>query len=339
MNKLYLIATDVAVTVGCVVGVGFLTGNEAKTFWNNSKSVVAICLTFALCTIALRLFCHKNKLSNTQTLLRKLFGKWQKLAQVVVAVCCFLCIVAVLAGVSQVTKRYLFATKLPVGSATCALLSAWLLQQKTSVVRVANVVALLTLVLSFALIVCVKKSTATLPNIKQSNLFCAVVYALYSLCASVGATTKLSCNLTAKQNVVATLCSSALLCLLMIALLGICCFGVSLPTMEGVKNRGVELLFVASCFCCSVTGICANVLPVLGVIKNFCKSKDIAIFATFTLALALSLVGCDVILTYGYVAIAFVGASIVVAVVVNSAQSCKKTQFINKYETKRLNDA
>lgn len=317
MKKFWNTVGDVAVTVGGIVGVGFLSGKEAQLYWSSGSSIVIFAALFAVTTLSVRELCRVSGAATVSKMGEALFGRRGGVWQYAIVFCSFVCIVTVLAGVDQCLSVLFVPLSLPVYAFVAAFVAALLARSDLRVLKTANVISLL-IVAAFVVALYATQQKGTKADISPSA---PIVYALFSVTMTLGASAKLGKNCTAKANLLVSAVSALVAGALMFALLPLCDFRASLPTLGNVSE--LRTFCAVTLLLCSATGLAANVLPVTEMVKEVVPDETLCIVLIFGVALAFSMFGFDFAMRIGYVAVACVGALTVIAAI-------KKRHFIAK---------
>ena len=307
------ILCDVAVTVGCCVGVGFVSGKEAQVFFGNKFNAAIFCVVFFVVNFAVREHCRKQHCDNAHQLNKSLW-KHPALFDTLITLCSFVCIVTVLAGVEQCLNGILsLGGKLPLYAFAAALLSSVLLMKGISALKVVNVIAVGMAIVLIALLFATREGS-TAENL-QVPIYQPVVYALFSLTMSLGVVTKLGADSTRKDNLISTLLSAVILTALMLLVLPACNFNNAMPTIDGITNKYLRLFALLTLLLSAVTGIVANGLPIVHYLEGVIGDKTLCCAVTFGFALAFSVFGFDFAVKVGYVLVSVMGAMVFIAAV------------------------
>ena len=295
-----------AVTVGCCVGVGFISGKEAQVFFGNKFNAVIFCAVFFVVNFVVREHCRKQRCESVHRLNKSLF-KRATLFDTLIALCSFVCIVTVLAGVEQCLSSILnLGSKLPLYAFAAALISSLLLMKGMSALKIVNVIAVC---MSIALILALfaGRYGNTAENL-QVPLYQPIVYALFSLTMSLGVVTKLGACSTKKDNLLCTLLSSVILTALMLLVLPTCKFNGEMPTIDGIEDKFLLGYALLTLLLSAVTGIVANGYPIVQYLHGVIPDKALCCAVTFGFALAFSMFGFDFAVKVGYVLVSVMGA-------------------------------
>lgn len=302
MSKFVKMISDIACCVGCCVGVGFLSGKEADVFFGNYFNVAIFAVTFAAVTFALREFCRQTRSATVEKMSLCLLGKRSLWGSAAVAFCSFVCIVTSLAGAQQFLGATL-TVKLPLFAVAIAACSALLLG-KLRLIKLFNVISVIT---AMALVLfCPMQGVVP---IDHSVTFCKpICYALFSATVSLGLTGKLAADCSRRENALSAIISSALIALLMCAILPK--RGLSLTLSES----GWGIFAAVTLLLAAVTGVVANAIPVLELIEDVVGDRAVSCMLIFGAALALSMLGLDFAVKTGYTAVAALGGLTVILV-------------------------
>lgn len=324
MSKVLKNICDVAVTVGCCVGVGLLSGKEAQIFVGNYVNIAIFAAIFTLANVTFRKFAQKTRCDSLEKLSKKCFGKYASVFDVCLLACCFVCVTTMLAGVEQCVSQVL-PLNAPLYSVFTATLATLIMIRGLSALKAVNVAALISAFILLGIIFA--KGTPQNTQAPQVGAQMPVVYAVFSATMSLGVICRLACDNTPRENVICSVISAVLLALVFSLILPVCDFTLDLPTLGGLN--GFERVFAAFTLVLSaVTGIVANAYPILDGVSDVIPDKTVASAAIFALALALSALGFDFAVKFGYV---FVGA-IGLAVLICSAYK------IAKWKRQKKND-
>ena len=310
MKKFFAIMGDVAVVVGCCIGVGFLSGKEAQVFFGNIFNVAIFAAFFFAVSFALREYCRKNGCSTVDELSGSLFGKFAKIFNVGIALCSFVCIVTVLAGVEECLSRLFYLSNLPLYAFAAALFAALLLQRDMKMLKYANMVSIIMAVI-LVIILLTANTTENSQNL-QVPLFQPVIYALFSVTMSLGVITRLACESDRRQNVTACVLASVITAILMAAILPLCKINADLPTLDGISSPALIAYALITLLLAAVTGVVANAYPVVQELKSIVPDNALCNALIFGLALAFSMFGFDFAVKFGYLLVSLFGAVIVV---------------------------
>ncbi len=306
MKKLAKILGDVAVTVGCCVGVGFLSGKEAQFFWGNDASIALFTAVFALTTFLIREYCRTTQFATVGEM-SKMFKRGAGIWEWAIAFCSFVCSVTVLAGAEQCLAQLLGALPLPVFAFVAAACAGILSRASIKTLKIVNTLALL---LAAALLIALfaegkaSQGNSTVPPWRPA------VYALFSVTMTLGVSARLGKDCSQRENAVVSVVSAGLVAMLMFAVLPLCNFDAELPTLDKL-GLPMRLFAALALLLSSVTGLAVNVLPVSELLTSVIPDKTLCIVLIFGLALALSMFGFDFALRFGYAAVAAVGAATV----------------------------
>ncbi len=303
MKRILKLFADAALTAGCCIGVGFLSGKEAQLYWGNAKSAVTFAAAFAAATFVVREFCGKTHSATVGQTCARLLSKGAEGLRAAIVFCSFACAVTALAGV-EACFRELFGAPLPFPTAAfaAAAVAAVLRKAKLKVFKAVNVLSLALAGATIGALFVRGAETSTL-NTPAANTF---VYALFSVTVTFGVSAKLSQNCTAWENATVSVLSALIVGALMIAVLRLCDFSASTPVLRNL-SLPLKILAAAAILLSSVTGLVANVVPVTEMLNDVLGDETLCTLLTLSVALALSMFGLDFALRAGYAAVAAVG--------------------------------
>ena len=310
MKKFVALMGDVAVAVGCCIGVGFLSGKEAQVFFGNTVNVVIFAILFFAANYAVREYCRRNNCSNVAQLSGKLAPKVQYILNFGISLCSFVCIVTVLAGVEECLSKLFYLSKLPLYAFATAVIAALLLHRDMKALKYANFLSIImALVLIFVLLFTGGEKHA---DDLQVPLYQPVIYALFSVTMSLGVTTQLAVKADKKSNAIACVLASVITAALMIAIVPLCERNSDLPTLSNISNPLLLAYAVITLLLAAVTGIVANAYPIAQELTSVIDDHTVRCTLIFGLALAFSMFGFDFAVKFGYLLVSAVGALIIV---------------------------
>lgn len=307
MNKFLKIAGDAACTVGCCIGVGFLSGKEAQAFVGNVPNALLFAAVVGLCNFALREFCRRANCFNVEDICKNLHPICSIWLNCAIVLCCFVCTVTALAGVETCLSNLLdVRARLPLFAFGAAVISGVLTAANLKTLKAVNAIAI---GLSAALLVIATTNRQPCPPSPVPPLQ-PIVYALFTVTMNLGITARLAADCSAKENAAASAVTATALCLTLVAILPLCDFSAELPLLSrlGVGEKRFAALVL---LCAAATGLAANAMPVAEFVQSVVPDKTLSVSLVFTLALALSSFGFDFALRFGYAAVAAVGAYVV----------------------------
>lgn len=324
--KIKNILGDAVTVAGCCVGAGFLSGKEAQLYYGNTACVCVFAATFCLLALCVRAFCAKNKCYEVKSLCRTCYPKAGGILATLTCACCFVCIVAMIAGSNSCLSTLLFARFEPffgilVGSIAIAVVKIGL-----RALKALNAVGLALAAVYIVWLAFEVKNTDFVPQTTPPYL--PVVYAVFSVTMSLGVLTKLA-ETDRKSNFIATVTASLTLLALALCVLRLCDFRLELPLLCRTDNAALNALGGVTIVCATVTGVSANAIPLLECVRDVFDGDDtLCLLVIFCTAVALSLLGIDIVMQWGYLMVASVGVAIVFG--------CVKGTLCNKTKLKTL---
>ncbi|MCH5156321.1 MAG: hypothetical protein J1G02_00415 [Clostridiales bacterium] len=312
MNKLNALLGDVAVTVGCCIGVGFLSGKEAQVFFGNVFNVAIFAVVFFVANLALREYCRMHRCDTVGRLSSSLFGKVSKVCNVGIALCSFVCIVTVLAGVEQCLSSMFYLSKLPLYAFVTALIATLLLRRDIKALKYANFVAI---VMAVILIILLCHNSHECVDNLQVPIYQPIIYALFSITMSLGVTTQLAGKASRNHNVLSAAIASVIVASMMIVMLRLSNSNVQLPALNNITSPILLAYAVVTLLLSAVTGIVANAYPIVQELKSLITDDTVCNALIFGTALAFSMFGFDFAVKFGYMLVSAFGLAVVVLII------------------------
>lgn len=292
------------------MGIGFISGKEAQTFWSDWQSVALFTCVFALATFAVREYCRIHNCDTLQKFCLCALPKGHNALQIVLLVANFVCIVTMLAGVQDALSVLLNYGKMPVFGIICATMCVIVLCKSPKNVVVANTLALICVIL---LVITLKVVCPTASQHKHVNAVMPLCYCAFCIATSLGVITQMGECSSSKQNAVVSVVSATVIALLMRLLQTICNYDNTLPALCNLP-KAVTYFAVITGLLATLTGIVANAIPLLQATQDIVDDKVVQCVVLFVTALAFGLFGFDFALTFGYLAVSVIGFAITVAV-------------------------
>ena len=343
MKKIFTIIGDVAVAVGCCIGVGFLSGKEAQVFFGNTVNVVIFAFAFFAISFALREYCRVNSCSTVDKLSGSLFKKASNFFNIGIALCSFVCIVTVLAGVEQCLAKLFYISKLPLYAFAASLIAVLLLQRGMKALKYANFIAIIMAII--LILILLFSNTSKKSGAVQIPFYQPVIYALFSVTMSMGVLTQLSSKASQKDNVISCVLASVITAALMGAVLPLCQLNADLPTLSNISHPILLAYAIVTLLFAAVTGIVANAYPIVQELKSIVTDNTLCNAMTFGLALAFSMFGFDFAVKFGYLLVSAFGAVIMFLAIynllkdsINKFQSKKMTKEVNPLRKKKIHE-
>ena len=283
--------------VGCVVGIGFVSGKELSVFFKNSNPLfVSWCffVLFFCVTLLLFILGKKTDADDVLQLNKKLFGKWNFIFDFVFVFTCFLACTVMLAGVQGLWVETMggeFCFSLLV-ALFCAVSLCFALKSTKSlnVALVVVVVVIVVLVCLSDFKINVQKDVDVVTFVKVAKYVC--------FNCMLGASVFLSCSKTLckKQFVFALLISSFVLSLLIFLILS-SIGGGEMPMVEVAKNSGLLAPFVCAVFCGAIVALRSCSLTVVKWVQDKSGDKIFSVVVVYICAYVVSLFGFGKILS------------------------------------------
>jgi len=318
--KIKDIFADAATVAGCCVGAGFLSGKEAQLYYGNAACVGVFAATFCLLTLCVRVFCRKHDCYDVKTLCKTCYPKFGSVLATLMCACCFVCIVAMIAGSNSCLTSLLFSGFEPFFGVIVGAIAVAVVKIGLRALKALNVASLALAAVYLVWLALEVETSDFAPQ--KTPLYLPIVYATFSATMSLGVLTKLA-RTDKKSNVVATVVASMKLLALALCVLHLCDFRLNLPLLCRTQNTALNAFGGVTIVCATVTGASANAIPILECVRDVFDGDDVlCLLSVFCVAVALSLLGVDVVMKWGYLLVAAVGALLIVGALV--ATSAKK---------------
>jgi len=306
------ILSAVFVMTGSVIGAGFATGREIFVFFygGNSYAVgfLCFCLFFAGFMVV-SVFANRFRVSETQELFKRLYGKASAAAEISLSLCLFFVLSTMLSAanlcLSDITG---IDEKFGIYAAVTAVLSALILQKGMKGVKIMNAIAV-PLIIIFVVTVCAGGEGSS-GNVK---FFSSVGYVCFNIVMMSGILVNLAKNMTIKENFFASLISSILLGMLV-------CFElmrlndpvysfVPMPLISLAKSCGYWF-YIAACvilYLSIFTTILSTGFPLVIRLEKIFVGKKRCVWILMCAATVFSYIGFDAIIAYAYPIMAVFG--------------------------------
>lgn len=333
----------VATGVASCMGVGFVSGAEARSYFSAPFSVVVFCVVYAVLVFLLRNFVCRNNVATADELVKSLFrGKFGGVARWLLPVCGAICCVSVAGGAVE-CLRELFGVDFSVYFCVPLFAAAFFVCAKSDRVKKANAVAVFFGFVWVAACFVVAKGSfgeandncarsnsigsasfksGTLAQIANSAYRLAVaptLYALFSVVTSVSVQCK-TCNSSfpAAKNAVVSVLSSALTAFLIYIVRISADFSANLPLVVLSNSRVFRFIGVIAVSACAVACISSNVTGMCDLLSPVITDRALRFSAVFFVILLFVPLGFGAIMTVAYSLVACVGFCIFVAILLSS---------------------
>lgn len=308
------VISNVFVTVGAIVGIGFLSGQELVLFVGNDTNLIVFALMFEAIHFTFCWWTSKQNTSNFELLCRQTFGKRCLLPYGTLLCCNLLSAVAILSATQATFEKLTTTTPLPLFS--LAVVAICIVLQKVSSQKLNLFFSVTTLFSALLLATQLFENGEPTRQTTQVSPLVTVCYATYSATMLVGLDCKTCQGLTIRQCIAAT-------CLSTIAIVILAKIGLSHSTTYN-QNNAFAFFQLSTFFCSATTSLYANTLAPLSLAKDLLQDEFSANTLLFGVCLAVSVVGVECAMRYGYVVIAIVGFALTVSVLtVNIAKNAK----------------
>ncbi len=300
------------VLVGCLVGVGLLSGKEVLLYLPNKFSVAIFAVAFCTILAWLLKFCQNNGVDNLQQLCVCCFGKFANAVEWLVLLCNVVCIVCGLSATCH-TLRSVFYLPYPMLELAVCFVATIVLCNASKFLPIANATSV---VVAIVLCLCLPKSQKTLQNVDMTAL---VVYTLFSVAMIVPSVGKV--GKTSKNAIATAMLATAMFCTVALLVQSRCNFDFGLPTL--VATTPIQkTLFCTSICLATTTCLVANATPVCQYLQDLLPNTPLLSMSIFCFATLLSTAGLDKIFALCYPLVGIVGALFLVATA--TKKDCKK---------------
>lgn len=293
---------DCATVVGSCIGVGFLSGKEAATFFGNFTNVFIFGLCFFIFCFVVRKVCSVGHCKTVPQLFSVCFGKCSTVATWLFCLCSLVCAATLLAGVDDCLRDFLCLPPLvcSVAVAFCCLV---VLRKGFAFMKVLNAISVVLIVAYLAAIATLPKAGGT----TSVSKFSPIGYAAFSVATILGVLVSLGYKQKSGCFLRCAICGVVFS---LLAALAVWCsdFSLSLPLFGRSKSLPLAALGCFAVFSSVVASICANLMPVLQSAEElYCGNKTLLTFVLLASTCALSFLGFDFALKYGYAFVAMFG--------------------------------
>lgn len=280
------------------VGVGMLSGKENLLFVGGSANVMLFAVVFACANFLFGEWARQTNCRDGESLCTATFGKGAPLALFLLLAADTLTVTAILSGTESALQTLTVNFPLPMFGVVICLVAATLSKGRGRTASIAARVSLALAAILLATTIGAKGyADAPQPPIKT------MVYAMFCATMLLGLQCKNHGD-TAGENALTAALTTLLLTsvLLPIALRG------------GITSGGKAYIAVpaAACFVLSAsTGVYATAKNSIEFTSSLLGDKSLAAYVYFAFCLALSMVGADIAINFGYTCAAVVGTTLV----------------------------
>lgn len=321
LRNFFAAASDMAVVIGSVVGVGLISGKEAQVFVGNPLNAVIFAVVFCFIVSNIREKCRILQLSTPRELSTACMPRFSSAFNMLLGLCAFVCVVTALAGVQQCMTQLINVGNLPVYAILAAALSALVMLNGMSALKICNVVSIAMTAILFAILFAQGTASTTLSD--QPAPYMPALYALFNMTMTLAVLCRLGHSATRKQNVFRSAASSVIIAGLLLITIRLADFNLSLPTLCGITSLPVKVYAVVTITLAGVCSIVSCAYPIVEQADEVIGDKTTSAICVFTLAAAFAMFGFDFAVRYGYILVAAVGATLVVAALIPCARNKK----------------
>lgn len=336
---------------GCL-GVGFVSGAEAKVFFADRRALVVFCVAYAASLFVFRTYASRCRAQNSSDFAQSLPQKFGAIAGHVLTICGLMTCIAVCGGAAECLD-YLLGTNLSVLHCVPICLAVCFVCGKNGGVKLASAVAVFACLVWLA--VCFVASRVSgcadiFQNFAQavamtefvhanSHTFGAfvstlyrifvlpTVYALFSAVTSLSVQCK-TCNgnFPIAKNAAVSLISAALtaFCVFMVCITAN--FAQNLPLLALSNGLAFKLVAIVCVEACAVSCVSSNVIAVSDLLSPLVSDKTLRGLLIFLVILLLAPFRFDKVMTAVYFFVALVG--IVLLIFVLKSLTAKSRQHL-----------
>lgn len=299
MKRLNKSLGNIALTVGSCVGVGFVSGKEPQFFVGSNGLIFAA--VFLFCVLVTRKFCKLSGAHTLAELCDKAFGKVGAAANYILTACNFVCLSALAIGAEKCLSLLLHLSDLPLYAVILCFFAAILLKSKMNTLKIFNGIGI-----AFAIVWLIVAATQNTRNTATTEAVTPVKTILYAVFC---VTTSLSVNvrLSAEPPLKTTAISSAVLSAMLVVAANSATQNNAFPLLPSEGHTATKILAAITVAICSATGLACNAMPIDDFLHSALPDDCLRLFVIFALTMALSLVGVDSLMRYGYVFVALLG--------------------------------
>lgn len=280
------------------VGVGMLSGKENQLFVGGTANVMLFAVVFACANFLFGEWARQTNCRDGESLCTATFGKGAPLALFLLLAADTLTATAILSGTESALQKLTTNFPLPMFGVVICLLAAALSKGRG---RTASIAARVSLALAAILLAATigrnDYAAAPQPPIKT------MVYAMFCATMLLGLQCKNHGD-TAGENAL----TAALTTLLLTSIV------LPIALRGGITPGGKAYIAVpaAACFVLSAsTGVYATSKNSIEFTSTLFGDKSLAVYVYFAFCLALSMVGADIAINFGYTCAAVVGTTLV----------------------------
>lgn len=280
------------------IGVGMLSGKENQLFVGGTANVMLFAVVFACANFLFGEWARQTNCRDGESLCTATFGKGAPLALFLLLAADTLTVTAILSGTENALQTLTVNFPLPMFGVVICLVAATLSKGHGRAVSIAAKVSLALAAILLATTIGANGYTAApQPPIKT------IVYAMFCATMLLGLQCKNHGD-TAGENAL----TAALTTLLLTSIL------LPIALHGGITSGSKAYIAVptAACFVLSAsTGVYATSKNSIEFTSTLVGDKSLAVYVYFAFCLALSMVGADIAINFGYTCAAVVGTTLV----------------------------
>ncbi len=304
MGKFTDFISDVAVTSGCAVGVGLISGKETQTFAGSTLNTMAFAVVYCAISVIIREFCRKNACKTPADMSAACLKK-PTAFNYALSVCSFVCIVTMLAGVEQCLGEIFYISKLPIYAVTVAAVAAAVMAKGMRALKIANVASIALTAVLFVFIALQDSSGNHITTVPAPYM--PVAYALFTVTMSLCVLCPLGSAGSRRQNIYGSVAAALIIAVLLAVTTALGDFSAPLPTLGGITSYALLAFAVFVIALSAMCGMAACARPIVDELYAVIPDKTLCAICVFGLAAAFSVFGFDFAVKFGYIAVACVG--------------------------------
>lgn len=279
------------------VGVGMLSGKENQLFVDGTANVMLFAVVFACANFLFGEWARQTNCRDGESLCTATFGKGAPLALFLLLAADTLTATAILSGTESALQKLTTNFPLPMFGVVICLVAAALSKGRGRAASIAAKVSLALAAILLAATIGGDYAVTPQPPIKT------MVYAMFCATMLLGLQCKNHGD-TAGENAL----TAALTTLLLTSIV------LTIALRGGITPSGKAYIAVpaAACFVLSAsTGVYATSKNSIEFTSSLLGDKNLAVYVYFAFCLALSMVGADIAINFGYTCAAVVGTTLV----------------------------
>lgn len=275
------VLSTAAVTLGCVIGAGLVSGREAAVFFGgvNPASLAVFCMLF-FCAVYFVLRQSDDAGDITQ-LGKNLFGRFWAAPNAALAFNYFVCLTVMIAGCGQLCGKAV-GLAIAAGSAAAVYLGA-------------EGVKKLSVTLVPLAVICLAAVVLPLSDVKTADvkILAPSCYAAYNAVLASGTLVAVGKGLGKRQAAVSAALASVAFTLLVGFAAAIAGSSGGMPLAEAAAKKGLYSVYTLVLMAGMATATTCAAFPLVDAAAKRANGRFVAVFAVFAAAYAASLAGFE----------------------------------------------